>query len=500
MSFSSFKKFVTSKRFKFGGYAIAITLVGIAVVVLVNIGLTVLENNFDLRLDLTQNKAYSLNEQTKKVVGNLTKDVYIYTLYTPGNENDEVNAVLMKIKALSGHVTLENRDPNRDPAFMKKFQENGSSTIAEGSVIVADKEGKLFRVIDQYAQYSYGYNSYTQSYETTQLKVEGAVTTAVNYIELGYIPTVFLVQGHGEVGLTDLSHVQAGLSDESYSLKTINIAQAPGDIKPGDIVMFFNPQRDITDLERETLKPLMEKGGRFLFLFDPTSTETDKLPNLMSLLKLYDIDLKPGIVYENDSLHMYSPSYPYVLAPDIQSHDITNAIIQTQIPILVDTSGALKLPEAMPDSSMTMQPLLKTTGNSFLKTLEELSLIKQDEKVTKSDTDESGPFTVAAAVERDARTGDVNDNVRFVVAYNTRFISNSDIALKFENYDLFINSMAWMRNSEKDIYVRPKTVSTPQITIRSAAQFWAVSVVSVLLVPVVMVIAGIVIYLKRKHL
>lgn len=488
-AFSSIKKYVNRKQFKYGGYAVLITLFGIAVIVLVNIGLTVLEDNYDLRLDMSQNKAFTLNEETKKIVGGLTKDVYIYTLYSPGQEDNDALAILKKIKALSGHIHLENKDPGTNPGFVNQYQQSGNA-IEDKSIIVSDKDAKLFRVLDLYAQYS---AQYDENYQQTgvNIKVEGAVTSAINYIQLGYMPTLFLVQGHGEATIAELGSLSAVLSDQNYNLQTVNIGQTPEKLKPGDIIMFMDPKVDITDAERDTLTPLMLKGGRFFFMFEPGSADPAKLPNIMSLLKQYDIELKDGYIVEADPNFMIAAQNPMLLLPEIKSHAITDVIINNGVPALIQYSGAIRLPDVMPDRTMSATPLLTSSEQSYFKIKDPTKEFTPEQQ----EGDETGPFCVGAAVEKDNGSEDADD-VRFVVFYNASFATVQN----FANMDLFMNSADWMRNAEKDIRIRAKPISSPQIMIKSAAQFWVVVVVSTLLVPLLMLAAGIFVYLKRKHL
>jgi ABC-type uncharacterized transport system involved in gliding motility auxiliary subunit len=92
------------------------------------------------------------------------------------------------------------------------------------------------------------------------------------------------------------------------------------------------------------------------------------------------------------------------------------------------------------------------------------------------------------------------DSVKFVIVYNTQWATTANITQNYSNMDLFLNSTAWLRNSEKDIYVRGKSTSGQTLQFANAVQFWVVLLISVLLVPIAMLIAGIVVYLRRKHL
>jgi ABC-2 type transport system permease protein len=499
--FESTKKFFSKKQFKYGGYSLLVTLVGIALVVLVNYGLTVLEKNFDLRLDTTQNKKYSLADQTKKIVSGLDKDIYIYTTYAPGQEDKDVNEILQKFKGLSGHVYLQNVDPDLNPVFMQKFK-TGGTAITSGDVIVSDKDAKLFRVLDSNALYQYSYDSNTGSTTKTQIKAEGAVVTAINYLKLGYIPTVYLVQGHGEPTTADLTDISASMSAQNYNFVTINIASAPDKIKAGDTVMIFNPQKDITDAERDILKPLMQKGGRFYILLDPQYAGPGKMPNIESLLRLYDIGLKSGVIIEGNTANMITPQAPFALVPDIQAQDITNPIKTANYPLVLPYCGALELPGSPPDSSTTITSLLKTSDKAYLKSYDSLSNAKSVEDLAKKPEDTTGPFDMAVAVEK-TNGSNAEDNVKLVVAYSTEFASTSGLIASnapYEDNDLFMNSVGWMRNADQDIYVRPKSISAPILNISNLVEFWGIAIVAVILVPLIMLVIGIVVYQRRKHL
>jgi ABC-2 type transport system permease protein len=492
--FASIKKFFNRKQFKYGGYAILVTLIGIAVIVLINVGLTALESNFDLKIDMTQNKKYSISDQTKKIVGDLTKDIYIYTTYVAGSEDKDVSSIITKFKGLSSRIHVENKDPDLNPSFANKFKTDTSTSIASGSVIVTDKDGKLFRVLDQSSLYQYTYNSTSGSYEITQIKAEGAITTAINFIEIGYIPTAYVVQGHGELTTSNLGDINTKLSENNINLETWNIAQEPTKVKAGDIIIFFNPSKDISEDERATLKPLMEKGGRFLFLFDPLTTDTKTMPNLMSLLALYDISLKSGVVVETSGTNLYSTQYPTVLIPDIQTHTITTPLASSNLPVIIPQSGAILLPDSAPETSMKITSLLKSSSKSYLK-----SVTDAQSDLTKTSTDETGPFDLAAAVEKTVGSA-ATDSVKFVVVYNTQWATTSQLTTNYSNIDLLLNSAKWLRDADKDIYVRAKSTSAATLNFKNAVQAWTVIIISVLLVPILMLVAGIVVYLKRKHL
>lgn len=492
--FESISKTMSKKQFKYGGYAFLITLAGIAVIVLLNIGLTVLEDNFDLRVDMSQNKKYTLTDQSKKVVTDLQKDVYIYTLFTPGKEDSQVEELLRKYKGVSGHIITENHDPEKEPRFMQQFAKEGQEDIAAGSIIVSDADKKFFQVLTQTPDiYQYEYNNESDPYTPSgvQIVAEDSITQAINYISTGFMPTVYVVEGHGELKISDIVNGQSYLERSNFQVETINLSTTDKQIKAGDLVMFLSPISDITDAERDMLKPLVEKGGRFFFLFDPVKLGAKKLPNLESLLKLYDVSLKPGLVYEQNIAYLASQT-PLLIAPMPSSHAITSALSGTRLPVYLYNCGAIEVPDVAPENSITITPLYTSSSDSYLK--EQLT-----EDYEKADTDESGPFNLAIAIEK--TNGGVDaDKAQMVIVYSTEFLTNSIFADSSSNTNFMLVSAAWMRNAESDIYIRGKTVSSPVLGFRSTAEQIVVIVLSCLLVPVLLLVAGIVVYIRRKHL
>ena len=66
-------------RRKHYGYIIALSCVGIFV--LVNIVASLLENHYQLRMDVTENRIYSISSTTKNVLTSLEEDIYLYTFF-----------------------------------------------------------------------------------------------------------------------------------------------------------------------------------------------------------------------------------------------------------------------------------------------------------------------------------------------------------------------------------------------------------------------------------
>ena len=79
-----------TRHIKYGGYAAIITIAVIAVLIGVNLIAQVLAPQFDM----TQNKLFSISEQSEQVVDNLKNPVTIYCLWEPGKETVQVKQIV----------------------------------------------------------------------------------------------------------------------------------------------------------------------------------------------------------------------------------------------------------------------------------------------------------------------------------------------------------------------------------------------------------------------
>ena len=125
-----------SKQVRYGGYALLTSLGMVAVMVLVNL----VVDQFQLEADLTQNRLFSLSDQTFQVLDNLDSDVTVYQIGTTGRENPLIDSVLERYAKRSSHIKLATLDPERNPGWQPSTKRRDrcgragwSSTPATGS-------------------------------------------------------------------------------------------------------------------------------------------------------------------------------------------------------------------------------------------------------------------------------------------------------------------------------------------------------------------------------
>ena len=74
------KVIARKRRFKYGGAATVITVIGIVVIIIINMVATALTDRFGLTVDMTGNSLFKLSEKSIDYVKDIDKDVNIYIL------------------------------------------------------------------------------------------------------------------------------------------------------------------------------------------------------------------------------------------------------------------------------------------------------------------------------------------------------------------------------------------------------------------------------------
>ena len=105
-----------------------------------------------------------------------------------------------------------------------------------------------------------------------------------------------------------------------------------------------------------------------------------------------------------------------------------------------------------------------------------------------------GPLTIAAAGTYN--TGKENSQGRFVVVGSSSWAANRFLGFN-GNSDLALNAMNWLSSDEDLISIRPKQQEDRRITM-TRAQLNLVRATSQFVLPLIVVIAGVFVWLKRR--
>lgn len=465
-----------NKNFKFGGYATLLTIIAVGILIILNL----LAEQIPLKLDWSQNKIFSLSEQTYQIITDLKQDITIYALNESGQEDTDINVILKKYSDHTKKIHLNFINPNKNPGFAKRYVKDGTN-LSIGSIIV--ESDQKFKVIPANDLFNFDYSDPYQP-NVTSLAVEQRVTGAILYLKSGKAPKMYTLEGHGEQTLP--LEISKQLETENYELKSVNLytTSIPKDI---NILLLNSPQQDLTLTEVGKIREFLGNKGRAIFLVDLLKNE---LPNLQTLLRSYGVALQPMAIIEGDNSR-YIQNNPLWIQPEMSSHQIVASLVSDKMPVIIPVAQGIKVLEVK-KRSLEIESLLTTSGSAWGKT--DLNTASLD----KTKNDPKGPFNIAVAITDQSSDQDAPDS-RIVVVGNGMFIASDIINSIPGNANFLMNSFNWLQDQKVSLAIKPKSLLSMRLNI-NAFQTLLLSGFVIVVIPLGILGVGLMVWLRRRHL
>ena len=108
------------KYIKNGSYSMVISAIFIAVIVVINMIVNAVPSKYS-EIDVSDQKIFSIGDQTEKFLKKLEKDVTIYQVAASGSEDETIKKLLQKYEDASDYITVEQKDPVVNPKFTSEY-------------------------------------------------------------------------------------------------------------------------------------------------------------------------------------------------------------------------------------------------------------------------------------------------------------------------------------------------------------------------------------------
>lgn len=456
--------------FRGGSYAIVLTCIVLALLVVVNLLAGALPANLT-KLDISSSKLYSITSNTKAVVNALEQDVTIYWIVQSGKEDDVIDNLLAKYESLSDHIEVVKRNPDVYPAFARQYTDE---TVSNNSLVVVS--GEKYRYVPYSDIYVSQGSAYSYSY-TTSFDGEGAITSAIDYVVSTQLPILYTLEGHGETALPDTFASQLEKENvETESLSLLNVDEIPEDAAA---LMIHAPASDISGEEAKMLSEYVKSGGKLLILAGPVAD--GELTNLYGILSDYGVSAVQGIVSESDRSH-YAFQAPYVLLPDLGDSDITAPLAEKNYMAIVPIAAGLQISG---DSAVS---LLNTTDSAYSKIAG-----YQQTTYEKENGDIDGPFSLGV---------DIQDHSSGRIIFFTSSYLLDDMYNAYSsgaNNDMVMNALSALMGDRQAMSIRSKSLNYNYLTISESAAS-TIKLVMIGLVPLCYLAMGVVTVLEKRRM
>ena len=424
---------------KGGSYSLAMTAVVLALLIVANIFVSVMPTTMT-KYDISSSKLYSITSNTKVVVNNLQQDVTIYWVVQADEEDQVIENLLGKYESLSSHIDVVKKNPDVFPTFTEQYTDE---EVPNNSIIV--ESGERYRYISYDEIYETEMDYYSYTYNVTGFDGEGAITSAIDYVVTEDLPQLYVLEGHGEGDLP--ATFADSLEKENVVLNSISLLTVDEIPEEADALMIYAPQSDISEAEATMLSDYTANGGKLLVIAGPV--EGAELTNLNGLLSNYGVTMNEGIVIEG-SRENYT-GYPNMLLPNMESHAITDPLIEDRYYAIVPLSQGMTVGST---SNGTVTELMYTSGYAFSKVAGfELDTYEYEEG------DIEGPFTIALTI-------DTNGGGQIVWFSASDFLDDMYNAYSSgANVDLAMNAVSSLLGEREAISIRSKSLNYNYLTI-----------------------------------
>jgi ABC-type uncharacterized transport system involved in gliding motility auxiliary subunit len=455
-------QWMRARQTKYGAYATIYILVVIAIVVVANM----LANRYNKSFDTTSNKRYSLSDQTKKIVGGLTQNASI-TYFNQSTRFQQGKDLLDEYANLSPKVHVEYVDPDKSPQLARAA---GIRDFGTALVQIGDKK------------------------ETAKSMTEEGITGAFIRDLKGTTRTVCFVTGSGEHAIDDteregLSQFKDLLAKDEYQSRSIDLlqkAEVPADCTT---LVVAGPTHDYQQPQVDAIKSYVEKGGRGFFMLDPPiqfgRSEIAANDALTNLLQSWGVTLDKDMILDLNPVGQLAGLGPQVaLVTTYASQPIVAQMRGSAVGFPLSRSMEIK------STDKTSVEKLFDSSSSSLATPN----LSSPEVSVADPKNRKGPLTIAAAGTYN--TGKQNSQGRFVVTGSSSWAANRFLGFN-GNGDLALNAVNWLSSDEDLISIRPKPPEDRRITM-TRAQLVLVRATSQFVLPLLVVIAGTLVWWKRR--
>jgi ABC-type uncharacterized transport system involved in gliding motility auxiliary subunit len=455
------KNSLAARQARYGATATLYTLVVLAILALINW----LGYRYNKTFDTTSNKQFTLSQETKKIVKNLKTDATI-VYFDKSSNFDQAKGILDRYKNLSPKIKVDYIDYQKQPTLARAYG--------------LRYPGTAYVEIGQRRE------------EAKSLTEEGITGAFVK--DLKGVRKVCFVSGSGEHPLDDtsstgLSQFKTFLDRDNYEAQSITLLDKTQVPKDCNVLVIAGPELTYTPNEVNAIKNYVQNGGRAMFLIDPPldfghehiSPNTD----LAKLLQSWGITLDDDLVLEENpmaQLFGFGPEIP--LVHNYESQPIVDDLKDTFTGFPVVRSLEVKSTDKTTD-----EKLFSTTGNAIA------TIHLNTNEVNPADpSNKKGPFVLGAAGTYN--TGNPSDPGRFVVIGSSGFLDNSMIGFQ-ANRDLALNAVNWLSSDEDLISIRPKQTQDRRLVVNQA-QMNTFFYVDIIAIPLIVIVAGVAIFLKRR--
>ncbi|RKU31363.1 hypothetical protein C6497_02395 [Candidatus Poribacteria bacterium] len=475
------KNLFTSRQFRYG-LNVAVSLIGIiGIALFINI---IVSQNIDKSIDITKFRHYSISAQSKQILKNLDQEINVIAFFK--DTNPERSLVQEQLEAYQRESKLINvvfNNPELQIASTEKYD------IRIDGTTVFDSGDR---------------------FEKVTIVNEQAFTTAILKLIQDLTQKVYFLTGHGEHGIDGSSNfrysqVKTELEKVNYSVHQLSLLKETRVPDDCDVLVIAGPKNPINTQELRMIDRYLKNNGKLLLLLDPSIKSVDDIHSgLVKLMQKWGVKIGNDLVIDRQHFYVFSEG-SIGLNLNFIYHEITQHYVNETIPFIYCRSVS---PSDENKDKLSVKTILQTksaVGISWAETERDQDGTFSSNGFTPN-TDLPGPVSVGVLVEKDnteIRSDTETTPTRIVVIGDSDFATDAIFATDNPDvpaYAPFISSIInWLSYDEELIVVDKPNPKSEILRMMNDNQERVVQVISVFLLPILIFIAGLVVWWYRRE-
>lgn len=540
-------KNILNRKNLFASQSLTVLVIMLAILVVINL---ISIAHFG-RLDLTEEKQYSLSDATKNTLKKLDDPLFVKVYFSQKLPPDlalvdqYVKDILAEYHSLSGNLQVEFIDPAKDTSTEEEVANLGIPSI-EMQMLEKDE----FKVQKGYLGIALLYGDKKEIIPVVEntLNLEYDLTSAIKRLTAESLKKVAFLSGHQEHGIVSLPYndpSQQQTADYTAIREALakNYQVTAFDSTTGtpisgiDTLIVAGPKTEISAKEAYEIDQFIMNGGRVIFLLDQVQMAAglQAIPGktgLEDMLKHYGVQINQDLVidsinenvgFSSGQMQFYLP-YPFWPKLTKDNFDQQNPIMAKLQTIsfpwvssisTTDISGIeiKSLATTSAKSSTVSQPFNLDPQQEFSPTdLRKVPLVieakgkfssffadtgKPLSEDTKEGKDEVA-FSPSSATDSEMLR-ESKDQSQILIVADSDFIADDYLQRFPQNGVFFLNAVDYLTLDSDLINIRSKSVAERPIKETSDnAKTW-IKIINIILIPLLIITLGVVkFYLRKK--
>ena len=500
------KSKMDSRRFRYGSMATAITAVVAVLVVVLNVVVSLLADRFPINIDLTQNKLFSLSDNSVEIAKSINKDVQVivfgsedlYKNPNMGSDYYQVEALYKEIyKALQqytsysgGKVTVKYEDLNLNPQLATQYNKY---EVTSGDILLLC--GDRYQKASFNDMYEISGDGYTQA-QTVSSKVEVTLASRIKNVMRDTVQVVTAFVGHEENTVSALKSIYEA---NGYEFKELNLASSE-EIDANTVAgLIVGPTKDFTAEEIERLQKWLDNDGKLdrnLMVFADFQAECKNLYEFLNVE--YGLEVTDNLVMETSltRTYRYSGFYPYA---DTADTDFTKDLSGSANVLTPLTRQIVTHKENNSENSLYNVPIITFPESAKLMKIKDATDENASSEDDKSFAADAYPINGMAASVKWTYVDNEQVKTNVILSGSTQMILAASQA-NVKNENVLMSALGAMTGVVDDINVSTKSLERDTITFSDSTTLIVGLGVFTVGIPVIILIICLVVFLKRRHL